>query len=239
MNMTKVANKALNSSFWRKLAPDNPTDIAAKIALASTTTKDAMNCYYYTVQSYNNEKIPEDKRKFVAAMDFVNGVLNVSIQLLMGTIVERKSASLFDKMFGKHFTEEAAKKYLEKAKNEVKSKNLPKDFSLDQIKDRLKVNQKWGKAGFKVLAVLFITQVFCKRVITPLIATPVASVLKNKLEKYEKEHAPKDNQDVKNNTDKNKASQPFHLLYTQGSAIPTVTGDAGAHKAFKSFEHIV
>ena len=186
MNISKIGNAVLDSKFWRKLAPDNPTDIAAKIALASTTTKDAMNCYYYTTQSYNNKKIPEENRTFVAVMDAVNGILNVSIQLLMGTLVERKSSALFDKLFGKHFDANAAKaKYQELIADKAQGlHNL--SFSEKEIAERLKVNAKWGKAGFKVLAVLFVTQVFCKRVLTPLIATPVTSIIKDKIEAMKK-----------------------------------------------------
>ena len=191
MNVTKIANKVLNSGFVRKIAPDNATDIAAKIALISTTSKDALNCYYYTTQSWNNEKIPEENRKFVALMDFMNGVLNVSIQFLMGTWVERKSSAIFDRLFGKHFGPEAAQKLFEKAQQQGKN------FSLEQIADRLKTNKKWGSGGFKVLAVLAVTQVFCKRVITPLFATPLAAWLKGLVDKKNKPEASSVNTDNK------------------------------------------
>lgn len=200
MNVSKIGNQVLNSKFWQKLAPNNPTDMAAKIALISTTTKDAMNCYYYTTQSYNNKKIPEENRTFVAVMDAVNGILNVSIQLAMGTIVEKKSAKIFDKFFGHHFNADAAKaKFQELMADKAKGlHNL--NFSEQQIAERLKVNQKWGKAGFKVLAVLFVTQVFCKRVITPLIATPVTSFLKTKIEGRKQKNTENETPKVANET---------------------------------------
>lgn len=235
MNITRIGNKILNSKLWTKLAPDNPTDIAAKIALASTTTKDAMNCYYYTKQSYNNEKIPEENRAFVAIMDAVNGILNVSIQLAMGTLVERKSAKIFDKLFGKHFDAAAAKRKFDELMKDKAAGLHNLNFSEKQIAERLKINQKWGKAGFKVLAVLFITQVFCKRVITPLIATPVTAFLKNKIGKKG------ENTEAKNEstTNDSKVVKPeaknvaFHS--TEASQSKPFTIDNNTFSAFRQY----
>ena len=62
-------NKATNSKFFARLIPERAGDAAATIAIISTTTKDLVNCIYYTKQSLNNEKIPEENRKFVAGID--------------------------------------------------------------------------------------------------------------------------------------------------------------------------
>lgn len=92
-------NNVANSSFMKKAFSERAGEMAATIALASTTTKDAVNCYYYTYQSLHNEKIPEEKRKFVAAIDFSNGILNVVSQLTIGAYIKNQLPQLFDKWF--------------------------------------------------------------------------------------------------------------------------------------------
>lgn len=92
-------NKLANSNAMKKMFSERAGEMAATIALASTTTKDAVNCYYYTYQSLHNEKIPEEKRKFVAAIDLANGFMNVVSQLTLGAYIKNKLPQTFDKMF--------------------------------------------------------------------------------------------------------------------------------------------
>lgn len=87
MNATvtkKFISKALEKGY------QHPAEYAAKMMVLSFITKDAVNCALYTYQSATNEKIPEDKRGFVAALDFFNGILNVGGQMLSAWIVEQK-----------------------------------------------------------------------------------------------------------------------------------------------------
>ena len=92
-------NKVANSSIMKKAFSERAGEMAATIALASTTTKDAVNCYYYTNQSLHNKKIPEEKRKFVAAIDLSNGILNVVSQLTIGAYIKNQLPQTFDKIF--------------------------------------------------------------------------------------------------------------------------------------------
>jgi len=92
-------NRIANSNFMKKAFSERAGEIAATVALASTTTKDAVNCIYYTKQSLENKKIPEEKRKFVAAIDLSNGVLNVVSQLTLGAYIKNKAPQLFDMAF--------------------------------------------------------------------------------------------------------------------------------------------
>ena len=92
-------NKVANSSIMKKAFSERAGEMAATIALASTTTKDAVNCYYYTNQSLHNKKIPEEKRKFVAAIDLSNGILNVVSQLTIGAYIKNQLPQTFDKWF--------------------------------------------------------------------------------------------------------------------------------------------
>lgn len=92
-------NKVANSKIMKKAFSERAGEMAATIALASTTTKDAVNCYYYTNQSLHNKKIPEEKRKFVAAIDLSNGILNVVSQLTIGAYIKNQLPQTFDKWF--------------------------------------------------------------------------------------------------------------------------------------------
>ena len=99
MNITKIGNNFLNSKFMKAVCSERAGDAAATIALLSTTTKDLVNCAYYTTQSLNNKKIPEEKRKFVAGIDLANGILNVASQLTIGMYIKNKTPQAFDYLF--------------------------------------------------------------------------------------------------------------------------------------------
>lgn len=75
------------------------------LGVSSIIAKDGLGCYLYVTQSMNNKDIPDDKRKFVAALDLTNGVLMIALQLLMFFTVSHKvcQTAMFDKAFGKMF----------------------------------------------------------------------------------------------------------------------------------------
>lgn len=100
--INNMMNTAANSKFIRKIIPERAGDMAATVAIISTTTKDLVNCIYYTKQSLENEKIPEHNRKFVAGLDLANGIMNVSTQLLLGNFVKDNADKVYRFMFGKH-----------------------------------------------------------------------------------------------------------------------------------------
>lgn len=76
------------SGLFEKAAKD-PAKYAAAFMVTSLVSKDAVNCAFYTYQSWNNKRIPEDKRKFVAALDFMNGVINVVGQVASFLLFEK------------------------------------------------------------------------------------------------------------------------------------------------------
>ena len=115
-------NNLFNTKLLKKMIPDNPTAAAANLALISTITKDIVNCYYYTTQSYHNKKIPDDKRNFVTSLDLSNGIMNVVVPLLSAPVVKKYSPMLFNKWFGKLFNNNAAERMYETlSKNGVKT----------------------------------------------------------------------------------------------------------------------
>lgn len=176
-------NYLFNTKLLKKMIPDNPTAAAANLALISTVTKDALNCYYYTNQSYHNKEIPDNRRLFVSSIDVSNGIVNVAIPIAAAPIVKKYTPQLFERWFGKHFNAAAADRMFDTlTKNGVKC-------AKDTVHKLLtKDARKLGEAGFGVIAVLVFSQIFCKRVVTPTLATPLADVIKKQFEKYEMKH---------------------------------------------------
>ena len=94
--VTKGAGKALetvsSSKFIQKellKAKEDPAKFMAGMALFSLISKDAINCVVYTAKSWNNKKL--ENPKFMAFLDLVQGILNVSAQFLVGkAILEKK-----------------------------------------------------------------------------------------------------------------------------------------------------
>lgn len=184
----------------KKMLPKNPSPAQlARLALVSTLTKDGLNCYYYTTQSLHNEKIPEDKRKFVAALDLSNGLMNIAVPLATAPLVEKYTDPLFEKLFGKYFDSKAGKEMVNTLKSgKAKGAELAEKVVTGRAR-------KWGKSGFSVIIMLVFSQILCKRIITPTISTPMADYFKKQLEKMEKSGTPKDKttetQPAKNETE--------------------------------------
>lgn len=89
----KVFEYATKNKFIAKSLEqgyNEPAKFAAKMFIVSIVTKDLVGCYYYTTQSLNNKRIPEEKRKFVAALDLMQGIINVGGQILIGTFIDSK-----------------------------------------------------------------------------------------------------------------------------------------------------
>lgn len=186
INGRNLYKSIFNTWLFKKWIPEDPTHAAAGLALASTITKDALGCYYYTKQSYRNQEIPEDKRPFVAANDLSNGFYNVTVPLVTSKQITKAGANTFDKHFAKYFDNSAAKHLYEKL-NAAGYKCELKD-----VENVLtKTSKKAAKAGLGVVFALVISQVFCKRIVTPLLATPTADHVKKVMQKYEARKAAK------------------------------------------------
>ncbi len=185
----RLCSKAMDSKAAHTLMPENPTDIAKMLALVSTTTKDAVNCYYYTTQSYNNERIPEDKRKFVAGIDLANGILNVATQLTLGLCINKWSDKMYERIFKGGFvpTKRKIEDYTKRVNEFLKQSELTNSIicSEKNIKDAINKTNKIARGGFGVIAVLIVTQIIAKRMIVPFLSTPLAGIFKNYLDKRE------------------------------------------------------
>ena len=200
--VSKIINAFYDSKVGQKMAnPAATAATAALIATVSNVSKDAVNCAYYTYQSLNNERIPESQRKFVAALDLSNGILNVGIQILMAFGISDMIISLFDDKIAKHQDFLVNDKIIEKKFNSL-SKELKAKQTKEEIakgyKELMGNCTKLARTGFTVLAVNIAMQILTKRIITPLIATPMASGFKKKFEEKEAQKNEQNNKVVAN-----------------------------------------
>ncbi len=185
MNVSAIASKLkpsalfnnlLNTGAAKRLFNPKVAGAAATIALISTQSKDALATYYYVTQSLKNEKIPEEKRKFVAGLDLANGILNQIFALTAGIGIAHAAPRFFDsKIAPKYFSTDAMKAMFEKIN--------PKDMSLEKFAQKFSNVKDMSKAGLAVIATLVGTQIICKRILVPFLATPMASFFKNKMKK--------------------------------------------------------
>lgn len=170
----------------------NSTRYIAGFGVMSIVLKDALGCYYYVTQSLNNKKIPEDKRKFVAALDLANGVLMNITQLGMFFTISNKKVQkkIFDKLYGKIFTRSMKRAEVNKLLKIDKFKPL-KRLGAGTVFDNLKSS---CRESFGVLTALVASTIVAKRMIVPFIATPTADWAKAKFI----DNNPGNNEAVKN-----------------------------------------
>ena len=176
-NWAQKAVKWLSNTklMKNKVFPNYEIDNAkfmSMIGVTSIVLKDGLGCYLYVKQSLNNKKIPEDKRKFVAALDLANGGLMVGMPLLtFFTISNRKvQDKIFNKLFGKNFTRAADKAMKAALQKSDKLKNITgQEFHYAREADK-----KGLKNAFSYLTSLAASTLLAKRVIVPFIATPLA-----------------------------------------------------------------
>ena len=138
----------------------------------------------------NNERIPEDQRKFVAALDLSNGIMNVGIQILTAFGLSDLVTSIFDNKIAKSkdfsIKEDVIKEKFKKLPDELKKLTNEKEF-IKKETARVVGRTNLARTGFTVLFVNIAMQILTKRIITPLVATPMASFFKEKFENAEKD----------------------------------------------------
>lgn len=200
----KTLNKGASTKFVTsalKKALENPPKYAGTMLVATIVSKDIVNGFLYTYQSWNNKKIPEDKRKFVAALDAMNCIFMVGGQLGIGYLIDKgltpwlqkkytgysedpitkiktpvehsKSPLAYDNVFKE--TENALKNHV----NDI-SKYDVKELSHEIINSKLKGKYKSMATGISIIVTALATTALVKRTITPLVTTPLAGWLKDK-----------------------------------------------------------
>ena len=174
-------NKSLYDSFVK-----HPAKSISNAAIASIVAKDGIGCAFYVYQSYNNEKIPEKRRKFVTALDATNGILMIGTQILAAVAMRKINEKAFGKMFNRIFDKggKALKIYAEQIRADQKAENLTpvKKFILNQGYEGIK---KQAFDTFSFFTELAAATILAKRILVPFMATPLA----NKLEKWMNRHS--------------------------------------------------
>ncbi|MBR2386437.1 hypothetical protein IKA92_03990 [bacterium] len=174
----KAVNKIANSKLFNKLNSPSIAGAASGIALASTMSKDIVATYYYVTQSAKNKKIPPEKRSFVAALDLGNGIMNVIGALAIGLPMKGWMEKLFDsKIEKKYFSTEVAEKTMQKIAEA--GKKIDKEKFMEAFMKR----KDLAKTGLCVMGTLVGSQIIAKRILTPLIATPMASAFEKLFKK--------------------------------------------------------
>lgn len=188
----KLADTKLMKSVCDKFEI-SPEKALAATTIASIVGKDAIGCYMYVKQSLNNEKIPEEKRSFVAALDLTNGGLMILSQLAMFFTISNKKfqGKLFNKFFDKVFSESNKNNYIKTLRRNTKFSNLSKE----QLGERFEKIRDKSQDAFRFLTSLIASTTLAKRVIVPFIATPLAGYAK---EKYFDTSKTSKNNEVKN-----------------------------------------
>ena len=173
------ALKALGNA-WNK----NPEGVLAGATVASIVLKDGIGCAMYVTQSLNNKKIPDEKRKFVAALDLTNGGLMILAQIAMFFAMRKYSGPIFKKMFAKSFNDVAKNQTIARLQmNAAKTgKGFAKYLKLEKVFDKV---EKSGLDLFKFVADIAAATIVGKRIIVPLIATPFAKKVENWMGKKE------------------------------------------------------
>lgn len=169
-----------------EVAAKNPEKYAVAMVMASIVSKDLVGCYYYTTQSLNNQKIPEEKRKFVASVDLMNGLVMVFGQILAGIGFEK----VLNKFLFKNFIDKKLDNDVLKVHAKKLTENLKKageGCNIEEIHNELvkqygseSLKYKAMKGGLKLLIVFAATTALTKRVLAPLLSTPLAGWFKEK-----------------------------------------------------------
>ncbi len=167
----------------------DPVNALALSTIASVAIKDGVGCAMYVTQSINNKKIPEKRRKFVAALDLTNGILMIVSQIGMFFAMRKLNDKCFHKLFNKVFdkTGAAFKVFAEQVRADQKAQGLTpmKKYILKRGYDSIK-NDTFGV--FKFVTELAAATIFAKRILVPFIATPLAG----KVEKIMNKHSAED-----------------------------------------------
>ena len=177
--------KWLENKVDRKTA-DN---IIAYTTIGSVAAKDIVGCGMYVYQSLNNDKIPEKRRKFVAALDLTNGVLMVATQIAMFFAMRKINDKLFHglmKSFDKEGT--AFGKYSRQVRAMLRKSGVPSE----EVNNKSELRKEYADMKdmafslFKSVTELAAATILAKRVIVPFIATPLASKVEKLMNKDDK-----------------------------------------------------
>lgn len=218
-NIAKATN--LRPAVWlgEKFEKD-PEKALAMATVTSIILKDGIGCAMYVTQSLHNDKIPEKKRKFVAALDLTNGVLMIGAQIAMFFAMRKYSGPIFDKLFKKSFNPVSkantiSRMRMQDAINGHASKKLVYDREYEKVrKDALDL--------FKFVADIAAATIVGKRIVVPLIATPLAKKVEKKMD-LKKGHGCDDSQKPQEDQKAEQKADTQKTTETQGRNLDVVS----------------
>ena len=197
--------KSLANAFHK-----NPEKCLALTTIGSIVVKDGIGCYKYVTQSLNNKEIPEKRRKFVAAMDLTNGVLMIVSQIAMFFAIRKVSEPLFNKLFKKTFNPKLQKNIVSQIRAAQRKAGKPLTNKV-VLNNKYMAIRKDALSTFKFIVDLAAATIIGKRIIVPLLATPLA----NKVEARMNKGSAKDNDNVQ----ETKATKSFTSKETAGTNL--------------------
>ena len=156
--------------------------------VTSIVVKDGIGCAMYVTQSLNNKKIPDEKRKFVAALDLTNGVLMIAAQIAMFFAMRKYSGKFFNWLFKGSFNNMAQN-------NAISRFRMKTDQLGETVYKKLVGGKKYKEfkdsaaSVFKFCLDIGAATIVGKRVIVPLIATPLANKVKKWMDKNDPKSA--------------------------------------------------
>ena len=155
------------------------------IGIFSIILKDGLGCYMYVTQSLHNKNIPDDKRKFVAALDLTNGGLMIAAQIIMHKTISNKiiQSKMFNGLFGKQFDRNTSKML----HSILKRTDKFKDVTQERVSEVLAQYKGDACDAFGSLTSLIAATTVGKRIIVPFIATPLASKAEEWMNRNNKE----------------------------------------------------
>lgn len=211
----KFFNGVANTKFIKDqldVAVSEPMRFAARMLIYSIVTKDVINCIFYTTQSWNNKSIEEDKRKFIAAQDAMNGLIMVGGQMFVGKVIDNKFAPWIKSKFtGTAKNADGVEQNVGKnASKRIFHSDNTRDLIYNTIRDNAKelknkfgvsvddikpaniesmvksVNKKCKEpfiAGLGILVTAIATTGLMKRGVTYLVSTPLAGMITDYMDK--------------------------------------------------------
>ena len=200
--VSAISNSKIMTSIANAYRKD-PAKAISYAAITSIAVKDGVGCAMYVTQSLNNKKIPDERRKFVAALDLTNGILMILTQIGMFFAMKKVNEALFSKVFNSSFSNEAKKSIVTKFRMLQKKAGVNPSRKNDLLEKINKI-EKGAAESLKFVTELAAATILGKRVIVPFIATPLAAKVKKQMDKRDAEKHPElavnaQPEDVKNN----------------------------------------
>lgn len=167
--LKKFANSNLMESVCKHYRENDGKYIAA-FSVGALIAKDTYSCAIYVAKNERNKNIPEDKKRFISMLDIMNYVLTTAVQLIAYFTISKKAVQnkIFNKVLGKYFSPQK----ISKLENKLQLK-FP-EISPKEIAENVNRYMENVEVAFEHLFSLATTAILAKRVIVPIIATPLA-----------------------------------------------------------------